>query len=334
MVDETVSLRLPKPLLDNEIRRDFLNFSPDRRWDLLGFIKSDEVEEIKSSDVGPDGHRYYLVRWKDSWKPESSLVYCEKLLQDFWSKRSILHENNVIGQTLAPCDITNGSTQHDIIENLVPPEITTTSYITHILATPDISQSMATSDKLNIIDCSREHSIESTMNFESLTSEDIIPVSNATIPVSEATIPVSETTIPVSEATIPVIETTIPVGDVILDNANCSNMGHESTDITPEESIFSSECVAENGAGFVVVIDSSESPHVQTCDQTYNISDISAETLENIPAEQHIMEIVDVVENHNTFTVLKNRDTVIEAMSNTESRKQNVFIRSQAILHL
>ena len=51
MAEET--LKLPKPLLVNEIRTDFLTFPPDRRWDLLGFIKSDEVEEIKSCDVGP-----------------------------------------------------------------------------------------------------------------------------------------------------------------------------------------------------------------------------------------------------------------------------------------
>ena len=52
MADET--LKLPKPLLGTEIRNDFLTtFPPDRRWDLLGFIKSEEVEEIKSCDVGP-----------------------------------------------------------------------------------------------------------------------------------------------------------------------------------------------------------------------------------------------------------------------------------------
>lgn len=51
MAEET--LKLPKPLLGNEIRNDFLTFPPERRWDLLGFIKSDDVEEIKSCEIGP-----------------------------------------------------------------------------------------------------------------------------------------------------------------------------------------------------------------------------------------------------------------------------------------
>ena len=33
-----------------------------------------------------DGNRYYLVHWKATWKPESSLIYCEKLLQQFWQE--------------------------------------------------------------------------------------------------------------------------------------------------------------------------------------------------------------------------------------------------------
>lgn len=32
------------------------------------------------------GNRYYLVNWKDSWKPESALIYCDKIIQQFWQE--------------------------------------------------------------------------------------------------------------------------------------------------------------------------------------------------------------------------------------------------------
>ena len=43
---------LKNPILEANIQQDFSSFPGDRRWDLLGFVKGEEVEEIKSCEVG------------------------------------------------------------------------------------------------------------------------------------------------------------------------------------------------------------------------------------------------------------------------------------------
>ena len=58
------TLKLPKPVSGNDIRTDFLTFPGDRRWDLLGFVKSDEIEEIKSCDVGHVCIVHILILYK------------------------------------------------------------------------------------------------------------------------------------------------------------------------------------------------------------------------------------------------------------------------------
>ena len=50
---EGETLKLPKPVIEHDIRSDFLPFSDDRRWELMNFIRPDDVEEIKSCEMGP-----------------------------------------------------------------------------------------------------------------------------------------------------------------------------------------------------------------------------------------------------------------------------------------
>eukprot|EP00111_Clytia_hemisphaerica_P016851 TCONS_00049967-protein len=83
MAAESEALKLPKPI---PVATELLNFTGDRRLDFLGFVRPDEVQDIKAYNVDKDGNRYYLVHWKESWKAESSLIYCDKLIQRFWQE--------------------------------------------------------------------------------------------------------------------------------------------------------------------------------------------------------------------------------------------------------
>ena len=47
MATEAEALKLPKPVAPPEL----LNFTGDRRWDLLGFVRPDEVEEVKACNL-------------------------------------------------------------------------------------------------------------------------------------------------------------------------------------------------------------------------------------------------------------------------------------------
>jgi len=47
MAAEAEALKLPKPVAPPEL----LNFTGDRRWDLLGFVRPDEVEEVKACNL-------------------------------------------------------------------------------------------------------------------------------------------------------------------------------------------------------------------------------------------------------------------------------------------
>lgn len=50
---EENSLRLPKPIQIStcDMRPELVNFSGERRWDLLGFVRQDEIEDVKACNV-------------------------------------------------------------------------------------------------------------------------------------------------------------------------------------------------------------------------------------------------------------------------------------------
>ena len=52
-----------------------------------------------------------LIHWKESWKPESSLIYCEKLLQQFWARKSMITHDTL-------CSSTSITTNSKVNENV------------------------------------------------------------------------------------------------------------------------------------------------------------------------------------------------------------------------
>lgn len=58
---EGETLKLPKQV--SELRPELLTFSEERRWDLLEFVRSDDVAEIKACNLGPVSAWFSRYTW-------------------------------------------------------------------------------------------------------------------------------------------------------------------------------------------------------------------------------------------------------------------------------
>ena len=62
MAAETEALKLPKPI---PVATELLNFAGDRRLDFLGFVRPDEVQEIKAYNIDKVSIFFFIELFTD-----------------------------------------------------------------------------------------------------------------------------------------------------------------------------------------------------------------------------------------------------------------------------